>query len=132
MKRLDPTVRDVLVGALLYGILVEIIGVIVVENRLSYSLGLVYGYGCIIFMICHMYLTLEKALDMEPKDASKYGIRNNILRYVIVFLLLVIAAMIPQISVVAVIIMIFGMKISAALQPKVNKYITSRIFDGRR
>ena len=69
MKRLDPTVRDVLVGALLSGILVEIIGVIVVENRLSYSLGLVYGYGCIIFMICHMYLTLEKALDMEPKDA---------------------------------------------------------------
>ena len=83
-------------------------------------------------MTCHMYLTLEKALDMEPKAASKYGMRNSILRYAIMLLLLVVAVLVPKVSVIAVIIMLFGMKISAFLQPKVHKYMTSRIFrEGR-
>lgn len=132
MKRLDPTVRDLLTGALLYGIIVEIAGLIFVENRMSYSLGILVGYICVTFMLCHMYLTLEKALDMDPDSASKYSLRNNILRYVVVAVIVVVAAWIPQISAIAIIIMIFGMKISAFLQPQISKYITSKIFKERR
>lgn len=132
MMRLDPTVRDVLTGALLYGIIVEIIGLILVENRLSYSLGILVGYICVTAMICHMYLVLEKALDMDPDSAKKYSLRNNILRYLVLALVLVLAAMIPQVSVIAAIIMIYGMNISAFLQPQINKYITSKIFKERR
>ena len=132
MKRLDPTVRDLLTGALLYGIIVEIIGLILVENRLGYSLGILAGYICVTFMICHMYVTLEKALDMDPDSASKYTLRNSILRYVIVFAILVVTMLLPQVSVIAVIIMIFVMKISAFLQPQVSKYITSKIIKERR
>lgn len=132
MKRLDPTVRDILFGALLYGVLVEIVGLIIVEQRLSYTLGILYGYLCVIFMTCHMYLTLEKALDMEPDTASKYSVRNSILRYVITLLLLVVAVLAPKVSVIAVVTMLFGMKISAFLQPKIHKYMTSRIFKERR
>lgn len=132
MKRLDPTVRDILFGALLYGVIVEIVGLIIVEQRLSYTLGILYGYLCVIFMTCHMYLTLEKALDMEPDTASKYSVRNSILRYVITLLLLVVAVLVPKVSVIAVVTMLFGMKISAFLQPKIYKYMTSRIFkEGR-
>lgn len=132
MKRLDPTVRDILFGALLYGVIVEIVGLIIVEQRLSYTLGILYGYLCVIFMTCHMYLTLEKALDMEPDTASKYSVRNSILRYVITLLLLVVAVLVPKVSVIAVVTMLFGMKISAFLQPKIHKYMTSRIFkEGR-
>lgn len=132
MKRLDPTVRDLLTGALLYGIIVEIAGLIFVENWMSYSLGILVGYICVTFMLCHMYLTLEKALDMDPDSASKYSLRNNILRYVVVAVIVVVAAWIPQISAIAIIIMIFGMKISAFLQPQISKYITSKIFKERR
>lgn len=132
LKRLDPTVRDLLTGALLYGIIVEIIGMILVENRLSYSLGILVGYICVVFMVCHMYLTLEKALDMDPDSASKFSTRNNILRYVILVIILMLVAWLPKVSVIAVIIMIFGMKISAFLQPVISKYITSKIFKERR
>ncbi len=132
MKRLDPTVRDLLLGALIYGIIVEVIGLILVENRFSYSLGILVGYICVVLMTCHMYLTLEKALDMDPDSASKYVLRNSILRYVSLFAILVGIMLIPQISVIAVIIMIFGMKISAVLQPQISKYITSKIFKERR
>lgn len=132
LKRLDPTVRDLLTGALLYGIIVEIIGMILVENRLSYSLGILVGYICVVFMVCHMYLTLEKALDMDPDSASKFSTRKNILRYVILVIILMLVAWLPKVSVMAVIIMIFGMKISAFLQPVISKYITSKIFKERR
>lgn len=132
MMRLDPTVRDVLTGALLYGIIVEIIGLILVENRLSYSLGILAGYICVAGMICHMYLVLEKALDMDPDSAKKYSLRNNILRYLVLALVLVLVAMIPQVSVISTLIMIYGMNISAFLQPQINKYITSKIFKERR
>lgn len=128
MKRLDPTVRDLLFGAFLYAIVVELIGMIIVENRLSYSLGILVGYICVVLMVCHMYLTLERILDMDPDSASKHSLMNSILRYVVLFAVLVIAIVVPNISVIAVIIMIFGMKISASLQPQINKYITSKIF----
>lgn len=132
LKRLDPTVRDLLTGALLYGIIVEIVGMIMVENRLSYTLGILVGYICVVLMVCHMYLTLEKALDMEPEQASKFSTRNNLLRYAILVVVLILVAWVPKVSVVAVIIMIFGMKISAFLQPVISKYITSKIFKERR
>lgn len=132
MRSLNPTVRDLLMGALLYGIIVEIIGLIFVENRWSYSIGILVGYICVVYMVCHMYLVLEKALDMDKDSASKYSLRNSILRYVIVAVVLALAAWIPQVSAVATVIMLFGMKISACLQPLINKYITSKIFKERR
>jgi flagellar biosynthesis protein FlhB len=128
MRRLDSTVRDLLFGALLYAAVVELIGMIFVSNRLSYSLGIVVGYICVVWMVCHMYLTLERILDMDPDSASKHSLMNSILRYVILFGVLVVAVLVPQISVVAVIIMLFGMKLSASLQPQIHKYITSKIF----
>lgn len=132
MRRLDPTVRDLLTGTLLYGIITEGIGLIFLENRLRFTLGVLLGYVCVAAMVCHMYLTLEKGLDMNPDSAAKYVRRNSILRYVTLFAVLVVAMLIPQVSVIAVIIMIYGMKISAFLQPQIHKYITSKIFKERR
>ncbi len=128
MKRLDPTVRDLLIGAFLYALAAELIGMIFVTNRWSYSLGILVGYICVALMICHMYLTLEKVLDMDPDSASRRSLMNSILRYVVLFAVLVTAVVVPNISVIAVIIMLFGMKISASLQPQIHKYITSRMF----
>lgn len=132
MKRLDPTVRDLLTGTLLYGMIIEGIGLVLLENRLRFTLGVLIGYVCVAAMICHMYLTLEKGLDMDPDSAAKYVRRNSILRYVSLFAVLVAVILIPQVSVIAVIIMIYGMKISAFLQPQICKYITSKIFKERR
>ncbi|MDE7367733.1 MAG: hypothetical protein K2N24_10290, partial [Lachnospiraceae bacterium] len=80
MRRLDPTVRDLLTGALLYGMIAEGIGLILLENRLRFTLGILVGYVCVTAMVCHMYLTLEKGLDMNPDSAAKYVRRNSILR----------------------------------------------------
>lgn len=132
MRRLDPTVRDLLTGTLLYGIIVEGIGLLLLEDRLRYTLGVLIGFVCVAAMVCHMYLTLEKGLDMDPDSAGKYVRRNSILRYVVLFAILVVVMLIPHISVIAVIIMIYGMKISAFLQPQIHKYITSKIFKERR
>ena len=53
-------------------------------------------------------------------------------RYLLMALALVLAAAIPQVSVISAVIMIYGMNISAFLQPQINKYITSKIFKERR
>lgn len=128
MKRLDPTVRDLLFGILMYALLMEGIGMIFVPNRLSYSLGILVGIIWDVFAVCHMYLTLEKLLDMDPDSASKRSLLYSTLRYVVLFAVLVVAVLVPQISVIAVIIMAFGMKISAVLHPQIHKYITSKLF----
>ena len=128
MRRMEPTVRDVLLGAALYGVLVEGIGLLLVSNKLSYSLGILTGYLCVVFLTIHMYLTLEKVLDMDAKSATRKNLGYSILRYVIIFGVLVLVIHIPQISVVSVIIMLFGLKIVASLQPYIRKYITSKLF----
>lgn len=132
MKRLDPTVRDLLFGGLLYGVLAEVIGLFIVKDRLAYSLGILVGYVCVVFITCHMYLTLEKALDMEPLKAVKYSMTCNIIRYVIVAGVACLVAYVPQMNVIAMLIMVFGLKVSAFLQPTIHKLITSKLFkEGR-
>lgn len=131
-KRMDSTVRDILIGIGLYAIVFEVIGLIFVKNRLSYTLGIVYGAVFTTGLVIHMFCTLDKALDMNPDPASRY-IRNcSILRLVVMFASLVVAMLLPHVSVIAVIIMIMGLKISAFLQPLIHKYITINLLKERR
>lgn len=132
MKRMDPTVRDLLTGGMIYGILAELIGLFVVKDRLGYSLGILIGYACLVFIVCHMYLTLDKALDMDSSRAVKYSIGCNILRFVIIAAVACLVAYIPRVNVIAMLIMLFGLKVSAFLQPTINRFVTSRLFkEGR-
>ena len=98
------------------------IGLIFVEKRLFYSIGLLAGIVCALFMATHMAWSLNQALDMAEGDAVKKMQTHNILRYVIVvivFFLLLYSGLGNPLS---AFLGVMGLKVAAYLQPFTHKF----------
>lgn len=132
MEEVKLTVKEVLIGIGIYFLVVEVIGLIFVDDRLGYTLGLLIGTIVAGITMYHMYVTLGKALDMEPSRASKYTRRCSFIRLFIMFIGLTIGIVLTKVSFLAVFIGVLGLKIGALMQPFINKYISTKIYkEGR-
>ncbi len=122
LTQLSDVLPDLWAGILLYGVLCEIVGLIFVEDYLFYSIGLIAGIACAIFMATHMAWSLNLAMDMAEGDAVKKMQVHNILRYLIVvvvfFLLLFTKLGNPLVAFLGV----MGLKVAAYLQPVTHKF----------
>ena len=77
-------------GIIIYGILLQITGIWLVNDKLRYSTGLWIGIGCALFMAIHMAISIEDAVCIGTEDgAKKKTIASAMFRYVIVLLVLV-------------------------------------------
>lgn len=121
------TLVDLWIGLIVYFIVFEIIGLIFVENRLSYTIGLLVGCGVGAFMAWHMFDSIDAALDMPEEDAVKYMRKRSIFRWLVMLGVAFIGVKITIISVPAVLIGILGLKIAAFCQPYINLYITKKL-----
>lgn len=122
LAQLSEVLPGLWVGILLYGVLCEIVGLIFVKERLFYSVGLIAGIVCALFMATHMAWSLNQALDMSENDAVRKMQTHNILRYMIVvfvfFLLLYTGLGNPLSAFLGV----MGLKVAAYLQPFTHKF----------
>lgn len=125
------TVLDVWIGLGIYFIIFEIIGLIFVENRLSYSLGLLAGCGTAAFLIWNMFVSIDCALDMSPSEAEKYTKKRAFFRGLVMLVVAFLGMRLPCISFTAIVIGMLGLKIAAFLQPYTNLYITKRIQEAK-
>ena len=122
------TLIDLWIGIILYFIIFEIIGLIFVSNRITYTLGLLTGCVTAGFLAWHMYSILDTALDMAQEDAVNYSKKYSALRLLVMLVVALAGMKFPLLSFPAVIIGILGLKISAFFQPYTNLYITKKIF----
>lgn len=122
LRQLSDVLPDILVGIVLYGILCEVIGLFLVEDKWFYSVGLITGILCACFMAVHMAWSLNMALDLGEDGAVKKSTVHNILRYGIVaavlFLLLFSKAGNPIVAFLG----ITGLKVAAYIQPFTHKF----------
>lgn len=122
------TVLDLWIGLGIYFVIFEIIGLIFVENRIPYTIGLILGCFTAAFLAWNMFVSIDQALDMSEHDAIKYTKRKSILRALVMLVVAFVGMRVLWISFPGVIIGILGLKISAFLQPYTNSHITKRIF----
>lgn len=125
------TVLDVWIGLGIYFIIFEIIGLIFVENRLSYSLGLLIGCGTGAFLIWNMFVSIDHALDLNPQEAEKFTKKRSFIRGLVMLVVAFLGIRLPHISFTAIVIGMLGLKIAAFLQPYTNLYITKLIQEGK-
>ncbi|MBE5882001.1 MAG: hypothetical protein E7289_06835 [Lachnospiraceae bacterium] len=122
LTQLSDVLPELWVGILLYGVLCEIVGLIFVEDWLFYSIGLIAGIVCALFMATHMAWSLNQAMELAEGDAVKKMQVHNIVRYLIVvvvfFLLLFTKLGNPLIAFLGV----MGLKVAAYLQPVTHKF----------
>ena len=91
LKRLNEALPGLVLGIIIYGILLQLTGVWLVDDKLRYSTGLWIGIGCALFMAIHMAMSIEDAVSIGTEDGAKRKtIASAMFRYMIVLLVLVV------------------------------------------
>ena len=90
-KKIDPTLFDLCLGIFIYGIVFEII-LLFFSRKVSYSVGLWIGVILAIAGSVHMWWCLNRGLEMASKDATKTVGVNNLIRYLVIVVVIMIFA----------------------------------------
>ena len=82
MKRLNQALPGLVLGIVIYGFLVEIVGVWFVQDKLRYTTGLLIGIGCAIGMAIHISMIIEESVRIGPGH-DKYLSFKSVARYLV-------------------------------------------------
>ncbi len=126
LKRMSRTVIEMIYGMLVYAVVGQILLYFLCEKLLFVSLGWWTGIALAIFSGIHMWWSLDRALGLDAKDATKLITTQNMVRYaitvVVIMLLLITEVADPLIAVFG----LFGLKAGAYLQPLMHKFSKAR------
>lgn len=123
-RRLNQALPGLLFGILIYGILVQITGVWFVQDKLRYSSGLWIGIATAMGLAYHIARVIAETIDYP--DAQKAGTRimaKGVLRYVVVVIIFAVTLYFDLGSLVTLFLGVMGLKISAYLQPALQKVL---------
>ena len=124
----NETLFDLIFGCIVYSIVFEVIGLLVVENKGSYSLGLLLGTAVAIGLSVSMYKSLNRCLVMTEHQARRNMVFSTLLRAVVILLAAWIGMRSGYFSFPGIIIGILGLKISAYFHAYTNVYITKKLY----
>ncbi|MDD3222484.1 MAG: ATP synthase subunit I [Clostridia bacterium] len=102
------------------------VGLLLATDKLGWCLGVVIGAAGAALIAVHMSSTLNNQMDMSVKNGNKYMIKNTMLRFIFMAVLLYIALKVPRISFIGVLLGILTLKASALLQPYINKNLSQK------
>lgn len=116
-------IRDnlLIIYMILFSALMEIVGLFIVQNKWSYTLGLTFGLTFSILKLLLMKNSIKKSLTMAESKAQTYANVQYMIRYILTGIVLVVGALEPSISLLGIFIGMMSMKIGAYLQYYVPK-----------
>lgn len=122
MEDSKKTLNRLLLGILLYAVPFTITGVILIDDKLTYLVGLFLGCMLSVFIAIHLYKSLDYCLSLEPESAEKAMKKKAMIRFFIMLLAMGIAFCFPKvINPIGLVIGMMGLKISAYFQPFIHK-----------
>lgn len=127
MDSLKRTVMELLLGILLFGLLFEFVGLLLVKDRMAYSIGIGCGMLIAAGMAIHMAYNIDDALNWDAEQAAKALRRGSILRYTTVTLITMLLAYFKIGNILSCVLGIMTLKTAAYTQPIVHKVI-NKIF----
>ena len=127
MDSLKRTVLELLIGIFLFGLLFELIGILIVEDKLSHSVGIGCGMLVATGMAIHMAYNINDALDWDAEQAAKALKKGSMMRYATVVLITMLLAYFKIGNVISCFLGIMSLKTAAYAQPFVHKVI-NKIF----
>jgi hypothetical protein len=126
LRRVNDALPGLVLGILIYGILVQVIGMWFVSDKLGYTVGLWYGIAIAVGMAVNLATVIYDSVMMDgSKDANRRIIAKSLLRYGVVVILFFILGYFKFGNLFAALLGVLGLKISAYAQPLLNK-VTGR------
>lgn len=122
LRRINPALPGLIAGIVIYGLVFQLAGVWFVEDKIGYSIGLWYGIAIGIGMAINLATVIYDAVTFDGEgNANKRVVAKSMLRYIVVAILLGILGYFEFGNLIAAFIGVMGLKISAYLQPLLNK-----------
>lgn len=110
-----------LISMILFSLIVYIIGILMVADKMSWTLGISFGLIFSLLKLKLMQNTLAKAVTMPEAKAQKYANVHYMIRYILTGVVLVVAALTPSINLLGVFFGLMSMKVGAYVQLALNK-----------
>ena len=125
LKRLNDALPGLILGILVYGVLVEVVGVWFVSDKIRYTTGLAIGIILACAMAVNMAVVLQDAVDIygESRAQSKI-VGKSILRYLIVVIVFFVMMKWNLGNPIIAFIGVLGLKVSVYFQPFAHRFIT--------
>lgn len=121
-RRLNEALPGLLLGILIYGGLVELIGVWFASNKLLFTTGLFIGIACALGMAIHLAVVLDETV--RTQNASPKMIKlKSVLRYLVVVAVFFVMMWLHLGNLISAFIGVLGLKASAYAQPLLHKLI---------
>ena len=124
LKRINPALPGLIAGIVIYGLLIQFTGVWFVEDQIGYSIGLWYGIAIGIGMAINLATVIYDAVTFDGEsNANKRVAAKSMLRYIVVAILFGILGYFEFGNLFTAFLGVMGLKISAYLQPLLNKLV---------
>ena len=85
LKRLNSALPGLIAGIVIWGVLVQFIGVWFVSDKIRYTSGLWIGIACAIGMAIHLAVVIEEAVRFGGGDTKRLSVKS-VFRYLVVVL----------------------------------------------
>jgi hypothetical protein len=121
LKRINEGLPALIGGMVVYSILVEVVGIWFTDDKVRFTIGLVVGSACGIWMAINIATVLLDTvrLGANPKMVAA----KAALRYIIIAAILIIMMVFHIGSLISAFLGVFGLKISAYAQPFIHRII---------
>lgn len=127
-RRINDTLFELLIGIVAAGVIIQLMQMVVsgvYDNMVgsvgTFAAGFWPGIAVGIGLAVHMYVSIDRALDMTPEDAEKYMRKAYLLRTLIIFFVAGIVGYFKFGYIMAFFIGVLCLKFGAFLQPLMHK-----------
>ncbi len=124
MKRLNQALPNLVLGILIYGVLVELVGVWFVADKLRYTTGLLIGIACAIGLAIHIAMIIEESVRIG-EGHEKYLSFKSVMRYLVLCVVMIAMSYFKLGNMFTALIGVLGLKVSAYAQPLLNRIYLS-------
>lgn len=121
-RRMNQTLKEIICGVLLWGIVFALVFVWFSESRAAFLLSLAAGVCGAVGMAVHMCCFIEDSLELTQDDAGKHMKKGTVLRMVAAMVLFTVVWRLHG-NMIAVFLGLFTLKLGAYTQPLVHKLI---------
>lgn len=126
IKKINRALLELWLGILFTGLLIQFVGMWFAENWMIYTVALWIGIIVALWMVYHMYRTLDRTLDMGG-GAQKAATIANLVRYACVIVVFLIILLTKVLNPLITFLGVMSVKVAAYLQPFTHK-LCNKIF----
>lgn len=124
LRRINEALPGLVGGIVLYGAVLQLTGVWLVDGKLYYSIGLWYGIAIAVGMAVNLATVIFDSVAMgDSEHAQRRIIAKSLLRYAVVVVLFFILGYFDFGSLLMAFSGVFGLKVSAYLQPFLHRLL---------